>query len=180
MDAMFERVKSVRPVPLLLTVAVLLAACAEAKDGLQDIGKVRATFYRHELKVAATPLEMPGQRLVPNGGCDRPRDGNLFDPCRPDPESVELDAYGMPKTPPGPWAARRTTAASTMPARKPAQAGPVASRPVAAKPVAAKAVVVRPAAAKAGTRAAVRQPARAVRPAAVQPRPKPAARERRR
>ncbi|WP_374449051.1 hypothetical protein [Stella sp.] len=96
-----------RPALAALLAALAAAACGEVKDGLHDVGKIRATFYRHELKVAGAPLAMPGDRLVPDGGCGGgSAEAGLFDPCRPDGEGIELDAWGMPKPAPGPWAAR--------------------------------------------------------------------------
>lgn len=115
-----------------------VGGCADVKDGLNDVGKVRATFYRHELKVAGATVGMPGDRLVPDGPCNASAESGLFDPCRPEAKGVELDAWGMPKTPPGPYAGRAappppavrtpprkpTAAAARTPARKAAKPSP--------------------------------------------------------
>lgn len=111
-----------RPTLAAVLVALTAAACADVKDGLHDVGKVRATFYRHELKVAGALLAMPGERLVPDGGCGGAPEAGLFDPCRPDGEGIELDAWGMPKPAPGPWAGRsaaRPRPVVQVPGRKP-------------------------------------------------------------
>ncbi|BBK37397.1 hypothetical protein STAQ_24750 [Allostella sp. ATCC 35155] len=123
-----------RAVLLLLT--LLTAACGEVQDGLNDVGKVRATFYRHQMEATGSPVEMPGQRLLPPARCASAAEAGLFDPCRPDGRPVELDAWGMPKVPRGPWPAGSAGAgragaiplppplparkAAALPARKPA------------------------------------------------------------
>ncbi len=85
-----------------LASCMLLAGCNDATDTLHDLGRVRATFYRLALPVAPGQVDMPGDRLVPSAPCSRsdaPDDG-LFDPCRPDPDQPELDAYGLPRVRP--------------------------------------------------------------------------------
>jgi len=104
MGAMSRYVQPDRRAVLLL-LALLASACAEVNDGLNDVGKVRATFYRHHMEATGSPVEMPGQRLLPPSRCAASAEDGLFDPCRPDGRPVELDAWGMPKVPRGPWPA---------------------------------------------------------------------------
>ncbi|BBK42753.1 hypothetical protein STVA_27730 [Allostella vacuolata] len=130
---------------------------------MNDIGRIRATVYRHTLPVKDASVAMPGERLVPAGGCRAPagRAGDLFDPCRPDPQVQKLDSAGLPPPPLGPWAGQararppvraRARAAVPVPTRKPAAVKAAAS---------AKAGPVKPTAKPAPTRkAASAKPAR--------------------
>ncbi|BBK32107.1 hypothetical protein EDC65_0911 [Stella humosa] len=179
-----------------LFLALPLAACLDPATTLNDIGRVRATFYRHELPVANAGVSMPGDRLVPQGqagGCKPAASAGLFDPCRPDPDQQELDSAGMPKPPLGPWADRtrsnagqaraRKQAAAPVPGRKPTaavkaparppKAGPVKTTPAKAAPVKIKPAKAAPAKV-APVKAATRKPV----PAKPAQRPRPVARPR--
>ena len=118
---------------------------------MNDIGRLRATVYRHTLPVKDASVAMPGERLVPAGGCRAPAGGpgDLFDPCRPDAQVQKLDSAGLPPPPLGPWAGQAK-------ARAPGRAGARAAVPV---PTRKPAVVKAAAAAKAVPARPVAKPA---------------------
>lgn len=127
----------------LLALGLLVAGCSDATELLHELGRVRATFYKYHLAPDSSRIEMPGERLTPAVACKRDKtpDG-LFDPCKPDPDQPELDAYGLPRALP----ARngRPTTQPTLPPTKPAIARPPSTKPAAMKPTrsAAKAAAV--------------------------------------
>ncbi|MGE0714750.1 MAG: hypothetical protein AB7P02_04840 [Alphaproteobacteria bacterium] len=100
----------------VVALCLLVLGCSEATERLNDVGKVKATFYRHKLPPTASAVGMPGERLGPATTCGAATQSGVFDPCRPDADPSNLDAAGNPRitTPAAaaPPAARRPAAAA--------------------------------------------------------------------
>ena len=143
----------------LLALGLLVAGCTEATESLHDLGRVRATFYKYHLVPESSRLDMPGERLAPAVACKEGKalDG-FFDPCKPDPDQPELDAYGLPRARPA-AKDRRPTAQPTLPTAKPATTKSAAAKSAVARPPSTKPAAMKPtrSAAKA---AAVAKPAK--------------------
>jgi hypothetical protein len=114
----------------LLAACLLLAGCTEANDTLHEVGGVRATVYRHLLRVEPSQVEMPGDRLAPSTDCGKAAaPSGMFDPCRPDPDQPALDAYGQPLLRPSGGAER-----PRLPPVKPRARATATARPAAVIP----------------------------------------------